>query len=39
MDGNMCGWSKLEKRGLEKEGLKEFHNFILLARKNARFGL
>jgi len=25
MDGNMCGWSKLEKRGLEKEGLNEFH--------------
>jgi hypothetical protein len=22
----MCGWSKLEKRGLEKEGLNEFYN-------------
>ncbi len=32
MDGNMCGWGKLEKRGLEKEGLNEFH--IIMARKN-----
>jgi hypothetical protein len=23
MDGNICGWGKLEKRGLEKEGLND----------------
>jgi hypothetical protein len=32
----MCGWGKLEKRGLDKEGLNEFH---ISLRKNARFGL